>query len=366
MTDLRGHFDDELRRWTLRSDVVPGAAGLASVELAEGASVHADLATGLVVEVTFDSENASGRLDDPAGHALQMIDRRATTPANVTVTADVEARIGRLAVLCETLAEQAMLGPVSDWWAVEANALFGSLDLEPPAAGPGDIGGLRMLDDMEMGDASAARWRRRIDAVAARAPGVTVNGTPTLTTAAQLQVIADPNSAALGSIPLAGGGRVAPDPSLVPPGRLDLRLGLQVMVEPGGSAMTVTAPVQSGVYAAAVQDLIVMLVDEPNDVPIAVAPFTLGSIPASSRGVVARADLIMGTQRDTRSVSMQLTSVGTAIPSQRLRHRRRELAAARFQVRNARLASPPAEDFWSGGAFLGEIADAAALADSLR
>ncbi|MFN8052767.1 MAG: hypothetical protein U0Q22_15070 [Acidimicrobiales bacterium] len=363
MIELTSEFDAELWRWSLRAPAgTVGPAGTATACLGESAWVHVDESSGGIVEITLDAANGAGRLDASTEEVFLALDRRAAGPADGLRLADeVANQLARLAVLCETRAERALLGPVSGWWDAEARALFRTLGIEPPAGGPGDATAGLDLPAIELvGDLRSGGWIDRIEeVVTAGSVGRLREALPPVS-AADLRELADPATARLGLLPESGSGRVAVDPSLVPVGRLDLRTGVMVNVDRPRSSLSVSVPVQRGVYAADVQGILVILLDEAEDVPVAVSPLAL-SIGDRADAMEAGVDLIVGAQRDLTSLSLQLTSQTGALPSSGLRGRRRALTAARHDLTLDRLAAPPGPTLWESGAFLGELADAAAL-----
>ncbi len=296
MTAMVVTFDDELWRWSLRSDQPVGPAGLDSLELADGVILHVDAFDATPVLVTVDADSSRGRLSRMAQEIVELcFGAPLRTDEELTIRPDVEAPLARLALLEGCVAAREGVGTVSPWWTVDAASLRRAVGL--PQVDFRDTRG----DDPPL-DASVALAAFR----------------------------AEPHH--LGR--LGEHGPVALDSSFAGAGLLDLT-SARADLDRAAGILTVSVPIRSQVYAAEVEAVHVVLVERQSDLIVALSPFGLGSTGHGGPGALC--DLVVSGRRDLDQLEIAIVEEVSELPSSRLRRRRAATHLARSAARAMRL-----------------------------
>lgn len=347
MTRLVPSFDADLSRWAMTAATVPGPAGVATVSLTPGVRLEVDALDGSLLRVTVDSDDSAGlALDDLD---LGVLRRFGAAPGRLfggdlaPIDLDAEACEigGRLAVLSEAARQQSFLGLRTAWWDAEANALrrmlgVADIALESSEPGAASAAAEALLEPIEWGDDARSEWADTCVAPFETPRGVTRSVVAPSNAIALADHIGD---LPLGALPLGGDGEVALDTSWLPPGLVDLSRGAVVRRDRADHLLQISTDLAPGMYAAEVQQLVAVIIDETSDVITALSSLQAGWVAGRA---VATAELTVGGNRQLDDLYLLITAHPSRLPSARLRRARSATGLSRAAARADRLGDEAA------------------------
>jgi len=338
MTAFTVLHDSASGQWRLVGEVPHGDAGLGSVAITSNAAVHVDYKSGGIVEICIDEEGPGGGAD-PDLLAMLRLDRQQLDGRSIDLDGETCAIMARLALLEECRRERALGGPTSSWWSAEANALRRLM------------GQSAAFSDAPPVLSGAPAWIQQRSAV--------VGGPRRGSLEVQLDQIVEARRTRgpLGSVPETS-HMATVDASYVPSGRIDTRAGVWIDRQLDSASIRVEAHVQESSYAAALSDVIVLIVDETSDAVVSMSPMILAT--GRTGELMAVADLVVSGTRSSSELSIHLASAeAPTVPSHAVRRHRRLIHAARTAADIRRISGVGNSALHAGGVFLGELADAA-------